>query len=69
MLTNNQIILRRNIKDQIKFCNNLMLRLEKDCLNNVDKEYPESNGKTRLKNDAIRLRRELNVFVKLVERL
>lgn len=63
---------RKQIKEQIKFCNELMKRLVKLVEKNADKEstytYCGMANCSQVSNDIIRLRRELNTLNKLLSR-
>ena len=59
----------KQIKEQIKFCKELMLRLDNAVAENIDAESSWWSGirnHTQIINDSIRLRRELNVLNKLL---
>jgi hypothetical protein len=59
----------KQIKEQIKFCKELMLRLDKAVAENIDAESLGWGGirnHTQIIKDSIRLRRELNVLNKLL---
>jgi hypothetical protein len=65
---------KKEVLDQIKFCKTLMEHFYEDCINNM--EYHHSNQdderlyfvhkRSVMKQDSIRLRRELNNFNKLI---
>ena len=59
----------KQIKEQIKFCKELMLRLDNAVAENIDAESLGWGGirnHTQIINDSIRLRRELNALNKLL---
>lgn len=63
---------KQEIINQIAFCEELMNRLYQDCLDNLNNcslnevlQYGISHG-TTMKQDSIRLRRELNKFNKMI---
>jgi hypothetical protein len=59
---------RKQIKEQIKFCKELMLRLEKSVAENVDMDssWWGIRNHSQMSNDIVRLRRELNTLNKLL---
>ena len=59
---------RKQIKEQVKFCSELMQRLELSVGENVDVESSWSgvHNHSQISNDVIRLRRELNTLNKLL---
>ena len=58
----------KQIKEQMKFCKELMLRLDKSVVENVGEtsSWWGIRNHTQIINDSIRLRRELNVLNKLL---
>jgi hypothetical protein len=64
-------VTKREIINQIAFCQELMDRLYDDCMKNLEyhadnKEYYSIHKGTQLAQDSIRIRRELNKFNKMV---
>lgn len=59
---------RKQVKEQMKFCKELMLRLDKLVTENVDMEssWWGIRNHTQISNDVIRLRRELLALNKLL---
>lgn len=59
---------RKQIKEQMKFCKELMMRLDKLVTDNVDMDssWWGVRNHTQISNDIIRLRRELNTLNKLL---
>ena len=59
---------RKQIKEQVKFCSELMKRLELSVGENVDFDLSWSgvHNHSQISNDVIRLRRELNTLNKLL---
>ena len=59
---------RKQVKEQIKFCKELMLRLDELVTKNIDKDssWWGIRHHTQMSNDIIRLRRELNTLNKLL---
>lgn len=59
---------RKQVKEQIKFCNELMNRLVKSISDNIDNDSPwwGIRNHSQMSNDVIRLRRELNTLRKLL---
>lgn len=59
---------RKQIKEQVKFCSELMQRLELSVGENVDVDSSWSgvHNHSQISNDVIRLRRELNTLNKLL---
>lgn len=58
----------KQIKEQTRFCKELMLRLDKSVAENVDKASScwGIRNHSQMSNDVIRLRRELNTLRKLL---
>lgn len=58
---------RKQVKEQMKFCKELMLRLEKSVAENVDMDssWWGIRNHSQMQNDIVRLRRELNTLNKL----
>ncbi|MEE1097515.1 MAG: hypothetical protein U0K83_04195 [Bacteroidales bacterium] len=59
---------RKQVKEQMKFCKELMLRLEKSVAENVDMDssWWGIRNHSQMQNDIVRLRRELNTLNKLL---
>lgn len=59
---------RKQVKEQIKFCKELMNRLNKSIEENVDMDssWWGIRNHSQMSNDIIRLRRELNTLNKLL---
>lgn len=59
---------RKKVKEQMKFCKELMLRLDKSVAENVDMDSPwwGIRNHSQISNDIVRLRRELNTLNKLL---
>lgn len=64
---------KREIINQIAFCQELMNRLFDDCMKNLEFHTQDDNFKyysvykgTQMAQDSIRLRRELNKFNKMI---
>lgn len=59
---------RKQVKEQMKFCKELMLRLEKSVAQNVDTDssWWGIRNHSQMQNDIVRLRRELNTLNKLL---
>ena len=59
---------RKQIKEQIKFCKELMNRLNKSIEENVDMDssWWGIRNHSQISDDVIRLRRELNTLRKLL---
>ena len=59
---------RKQIKEQVKFCSELMKRLELSVGENVgiDSSWSGVHNHSQISNDVIRLRRELNKLNKLL---
>ena len=59
---------RKQIKEQVKFCSELMKRFELSVGENVDIDLSWSgvHNHSQISNDVIRLRRELNTLNKLL---
>lgn len=59
---------RKQVKEQMKFCKELMLRLEKSVAENVDMDSSRwgIRNHSQMQNDIVRLRRELNTLNKLL---
>lgn len=59
---------RKQVKEQIKFCKELMNRLDKSIDENIDKNsfWSVIHNHSQISNDIIRLRRELNTLNKLM---
>ena len=59
---------RKQVKEQMKFCKELMLRLEKSVAENVDMDssWWGIRNHSQMSNDIVRLRRELNTLNKLL---
>ena len=60
---------RIDVMEQMLFCKKLMNTLVQDCDENIRKETTSYYipNRSRMKNDIIRLRRELNTFAKMLE--
>ena len=59
---------RKQVKEQVKFCKELMDRLNKSVAENVDKKsyWCGIQNHSQISNDIVRLRRELNTLNKLM---
>lgn len=59
---------RKQVKEQTKFCKELMNRLDKSVADNVneDSSWWGIRNHSQISNDIIRLRRELNTLNKLL---
>ena len=59
---------RKQIKEQVKFCSELMKRLELSVGENadIDSSWSCVHNHSQISNDVIRLRRELNTLNKLL---
>lgn len=59
---------RKEVKEQIKFCRELMNRLEKSVTDNVDEDssWWGIRNHSQISDDIVRLRRELNTLNKLL---
>lgn len=59
---------KKQIKEQMRFCKELMSRLDKLVAENVDEDSSlwGIRNHTQMGNDIIRLRRELNTLKKLL---
>lgn len=59
---------RKQVKEQMKFCKELMNRLDKSVTDNVNEDSPwwGIRNHSQISNDIIRLRRELNTLNKLL---
>ena len=59
---------RKQVKEQVKFCQELMTRLGKSVIDNVDEEssWWGIRNHSQLSADIVRLRRELNTLNKLL---
>ena len=60
---------KKEILNQIKFCRELAERLEKDCKNNLEtctNDFYSVPNHTSMKQDSMRIRRELNKFNKMI---
>lgn len=59
---------RKQVKEQVKFCKELMLRLDKSVAENVDIQdyWCGIHNHSQISDDIIRLRRELNTLNKLL---
>lgn len=59
---------RKQAKEQMKFCKELMDRLNKSVADNIDEDssWWGIRNHTQISNDVVRLRRELNTLNKLM---
>ncbi|MEE1352134.1 MAG: hypothetical protein UHM23_08835 [Clostridia bacterium] len=59
---------RKQVKEQMKFCKELMNRLDKSIADNVneDSSWWGIRNHSQMQNDIVRLRRELNTLNKLL---
>ena len=59
---------RKQVKEQIKFCKELMDRLVKSISDNIDEDssWWGIRNHSQISNDIVRLRRELNTLNKLM---
>ncbi len=59
---------RKEAKEQIKFCKELMNRLAKSIDDNIDEDssWWGIRNRSQISNDIVRLRRELNTLNKLL---
>ena len=59
---------RKQVKEQVKFCKELMNRLEKLTIDNIDEEssWWGIRNHSQMSADIVRLRRELNTLNKLI---
>ena len=59
---------RREVKEQIKFCKELMNRLVKSIDENIDEDssWYGIRNHSQISDDVVRLRRELNTLNKLL---
>lgn len=59
---------RKQAKEQIRFCKDLMNRLDKSFAENIDFEscWYGIRNHSQMSNDIVRLRRELNTLNKLL---
>lgn len=59
---------RKKAKEQMKFCKELMSRLDKSLAENIDEDssWWGIRNHSQMSNDIVRLRRELNTLNKLM---
>lgn len=59
---------RKRVEEQMKFCKELMNRLDKSLADNIDEEssWWGIRNHSQISNDVVRLRRELNMLHKLL---
>ncbi len=59
---------RKQAKEQVKFCKELMDRLVKSISDNIDEDSPwwGIRNRSQISNDIVRLRRELSTLNKLM---
>lgn len=59
---------RKQVKEQVKFCKELMNRLDKSVTENIDEDFSwwGIRNHSQISNDVVRLRRELLTLNKLL---
>lgn len=59
---------RKQVKEQVKFCKELMNRLDESVAENVDEDssWWGIRNHSQISNDIVRLRRELHILNKLL---